>query len=908
MADWQQLQALFDQAVQLQGDERKAFIDRLAKDDSSLAEELQDLLDADGDDTLSPKPVGLDSDGAGPASDAGPDQLEGVELGAYRLIRRVGSGGMGAVYLAERADGAFERQAAVKVVRRGMNTDEVLQRFRAERQILSRLDHPNISALLDGGVTPDGRPYLVMEYVDGVPITQYCDQHCLSIAQRLDLFQAVCRAVHYAHQNLVVHRDLKPSNILVTEDGTVKLLDFGIAKLLDEAGDAGLTRTGLQAMTPAYASPEQLTSQPITTGTDVYALGVILYELLSGRRPYETRRTAEEMRELVLSGNAPRPSTAITKIPTDSAVDNDKEAGPTTLEAISNSRALSPGRLSQVLSGDLDLICLTAIRRESDERYSSALQLADELQRHQRGEPVQAQPPSVAYRVGKFVRRHRLGVATTAAVVMGFVIVVGYYTQQLAEERDSALANQQKAEELVGFITGLFAEADPNQSLGEEVTARQILEVGRERIESELAGQPELQASMQSMLGQVYYELGNSEAARSLLESALQQQSSQDSLDAADTRYSLAMIQQDFGDYEQAEVSIQYAIDQRRAALGPVSEPLREAIAGMAFLQETLADFERAEALHLEAFEMAETLHPEDDVARAQAHSQLAGFYRTQDRREEAEALLREGLEMMARLYDEGQHPLTAKMTRQLGGVMRNSNRLDEAEPLYLEAIAMQEALYGRDNHEVAVTYNGYSQLLTHMGRHEEALEANQTMISIMENVYDVPVPNMAAAYHNRATMLVDQDKLDEAVRHYDLALEVQDAVGLPPDHLNRSFPTNGKARILRDQGEYEQAEFLFRDMLTIRLNVLGEEHRLVAEQYLDLGMLLLMRQRFDESETFLLDAYDYFEATQGTTDPDTVNTARHLVDLYIALEQPGRAEQYQGVINAAEAEQPPAS
>ena len=892
MADWEELQALFEAAARLEGEERRAYLDDVCGEDTALREELEALLTADDGDTLSPPGGFVEALDASGGFDV---QLEGSELGAYTLLERIGAGGMGTVFLAERSDGAFERQVAVKVVRRGMDTETVVRRFLAERQILSQLNHPNISALLDGGVTPDGRPYLVMEYVDGLPITEYCDRHRLSIDERLGMFKDVCRAVHHAHQNLVVHRDLKPSNILVTGDGTVKLLDFGIAKLLDEDPEAALTRTGMPAMTPAYASPEQLMHQPVTTGTDVYALGVILYELLTGRRPYEARKTPEELRREILSGDAPKPSTVITRQP----ADEDGARGQT-LEAISASRSVPPGRLRQALAGDLDTICLMAIRAEPRDRYASAEQLADDLDRHQAGQTVRAQNPSVGYRVGKFIRRHRVGVATTAGVLLAFIGVIAYYTHELQLERDAALAQQQKAETVVEFLTNLFQEADPDNSLGEDVTARQILEAGRASIDFDLADQPGLQATMKQVLGEVYYQVGNSDVAWDLLSDAYAYQQAGDGLEATGSRLALGIIAQDRGDYEAAAEAMAYVHDRRVAILGPQHEAVREALAAQAFLQETLTNFEEAGRLHEASFEMARALYPGDDVTLAQAHSDLAGYYRTQDRRPEAEALLREGIAMMERITGSRRHPLTAKMIRQLGGTLRDSDRFEESEPLFLEAIALQEDMLGPDHYEVAVSWNGYSQLLTNIGRSEEAMEANRRMIEIIELRFDGPAPALGAAYNNLAFMLLDLHRYDEALENFDKSLAAQDAVGLPPDHFNRTFPSAGKAQVYMLVDRVDEAEEIFREMLAIRLDNVGQEHRLVQEIHSDLGAVLTEQAKYDEAEELLLEAFDFYDRTSKADAWDRVEAAQRLQALYTAMARPDRAAAYQAIADAA--------
>ncbi len=897
MTRWQKLQTLFEQALERPAADRRAFLEVACGDDPALLDEVLALLDADdsANGTLAGAAAGSLGEEFDPDFDS---QLAGSELGPYRLLRRIGVGGMGTVFLGERADGAFERQVAVKVMRRGMDSARVVQRFEDERRILSRLDHPNIAGLLDGGLTPDGRPYFVMEYVDGLPITEHCDQQRLSIAGRLRLFEVVCRAVHYAHRNLVVHRDLKPGNILVNTEGQVKLLDFGIAKLLDE-GASEKTRTGSQLLTPAYAAPEQLLNLDITTATDVYGLGVVLYELLTGRRPFESMKTPTELREQVLSGNAPRPSAIITR--TAPASGEHGVPGPATLEQLSQTRSIGAGRLRQLLRGDLDTICLMAIRPEPGERYASAEQFAEDIERHLTGVPVRARQGSLGYRARKFVRRHRAGVAATVLVAAGFAAFGVYHVNRLAEERDTALLQQQKADEVVRFVTGLFAEADPSNARGEDVTARQLLEAGRRQIDNELSDQPELRATMKRVLGEVYYALGEESQAETLLEEArdeLEQTLGAAHPDTIAARFNLGNVAQNQGDYDAAEAAFMDALKARRAAYGPVHADVLAAVAAMAFLEETRGNFDAAEAYHLEALDIAAALYPGDDVGRAKQVYNLAGFYRTQDRREEAEPMLREVLAVLDRLYD-GRHPLAAKARRQLAGLMRNSDRFSEAEPLYAEVIALQEELLGPDHYELAVTWNSYSQLFLRTGRQEEALEANANFVGIIERGWDMH-PSLGAAYNNRAFMLSEAGYQEEAIENFDKSLAMQDAVNLPPRHLNRTFPTSGKAQVFQKLGRHAEAAPLLREMLAIRREALDEDHRLVSELKSDLGGSLLELGELDEAEALLTDAHERFAAKELPGAQRLVETRERLVLLYERMGRPEQAADMRALIDSA--------
>ena len=428
---WQQADAVFSEALDLPPEKRAAFLDEACAGDADLRREVERLFEADAQAGLfletpsdwfdAPR---LPGPGVAAEGDRARRAVLGQQVGPYRLLDEIGHGGMGTVYLAERADGQFEQQVALKLVRSGVATDEALRRFRLERQILAGLHHPHVARLLDGGVTEDGTPYFVMEYVAGIPIDRYCDEHRLSIAERLRLFCTVCAAVQYAHQNLVVHRDLKPSNILVTDDGQVKLLDFGIARLLDPEArtlSPALTQTGLRLMTPEYASPEQVRGEPVGTASDGYQLGVLLYELLTGHRPYRLPgRLLHHIERIVCEEMPTRPSTAVVQIE-EVEVSGDGGTQSITPEQVSRARSTSIERLRRRLAGDLDNIVLMALRKEPARRYASVGNLEADIQRHLTGLPVRARPDTLVYRATKFVRRNWIGVAATLLVMLSLV-------------------------------------------------------------------------------------------------------------------------------------------------------------------------------------------------------------------------------------------------------------------------------------------------------------------------------------------------------------------------------------------------------------------------------------------------------------------------------------------------------
>ena len=437
---WPQVKALFERALEVPRESRAAFLDE-ACPASDVRREVEGLLAADDTaGTFLDTPALLDVAKTPPAE---PNSI-GERIGPYELVREIGRGGMGTVYLAERADGAFEQSVALKVTRHGFDSPDLLSRFRYERQILAGLDHPHIARVLDGGVTDDGRPYFAMEYVDGEPIDDYCDRHRLSVDDRLALFTTVCKAVLYAHANLVIHRDLKPSNILVTGEGIVKLLDFGIAKLVrEEAAGASAphTQTGQRLMTPEYAAPEQIRGDAITTATDVYQLGVLLYELLTGHRPYRlSERLQHEVERVILEEEPTRPSTAVRQTTTDT---RGAETLRLTPEAVSEARSTAPDKLYRRLVGDLDTIVLAALRKEPSRRYASVEHLADDVRRHLDGLPVSARPDTLVYRASKYIRRHRLGVAAAAMIVLALLSGFGATAWQAQVAQQERLRAEQ---------------------------------------------------------------------------------------------------------------------------------------------------------------------------------------------------------------------------------------------------------------------------------------------------------------------------------------------------------------------------------------------------------------------------------------------------------------------------------
>ncbi|XOV84248.1 MAG: tetratricopeptide repeat protein [bacterium] len=891
---WQALQAIFHQALERPPEERQAYVDAHAPD-PELRQEILDLLDAEHADDLLVDPAA--------AILADDLNLEGARIGNYQVIEQIGTGGMGSVYLASRADGAFDKQVAVKIVKKGMDSAAVVERFAQERQILASLNHPHIAGVLDGGVTPDGRPYFVMEYVNGIPLTEYCDEQKLSISRRLQLFRQVCDAVHYAHRNLIVHRDLKPNNILVTSDGELKLLDFGIAKLLEQRSDELQTQTGAILATPAYAAPEQLTGGAITTGTDVYALGVLLYELLAGRRPFEAMRTPQEYQALILSGDPIRPSTAITQMPM-ATEDGQAKRDPTTLAA---TRSVAARQLRSLLRGDLDTICLTALMREPERRYDSVSALADDVSLHLQGLPIQARPASLLYRARKFYNRHQIGVFASACVALAFIGLAGYYTTAITQERDLALTEKARTEEVVRFVTGLFRAADPAQAKGEDVTAREILAAGVTQLETEMQDRPKIQATMRRVLGEVYFELGVSDTADELLNKALSTQleaTDTEPLDIARTYLALGMHEQTIGNFDAAAQAFEKTAAIRAAELPADHYDVLEVVSAEAFLQETLGNYDEARVLHEKALAMAKRLASDAaDPTVAFQMAKLASVIRLQDKPQEAEPLLREALAIADQIYG-GPHPTSDETRRQLAELLTELRQFEEAQAMFETLIDSRTRTLGPNHYETGSAWNSYGHLLSEIGDDHGAIDAYNKMLEITRNAYGDTHPSLAAGYNNVAVMSRNLEDLSGAEESYKLSIAMQDAVGLEPDHPNRAYPMAGLGRVMLLQRRFTEALEQFQNSFNLRKAHFDDNHVLQLELLSDLGAALTELGRHDEAEPLLQKSYTGFEENWGLDDPRTQLTAARLVRLYSLTNQPALVETYIGNASTQEQDQ----
>jgi eukaryotic-like serine/threonine-protein kinase len=847
---WSRVKELFAEALDRAPDEREDFLARRCPEDASLREEVRTLLAAHESAgsfiETPPSPVAAARLGDQAA------QLTGHMVGPYRVNREIGHGGMGTVYMAARADGAFEKQVAIKVIRRGLDTENVLLRFRHEREALAGLDHPNIARLLDAGSTSDGLPYFVMEYVEGVPIDRFCDERRLTVAERLQLFQTVCGAVQAAHRNLVVHRDIKPDNILVTSDGVPKLVDFGIAKLLAPAS-AGTpeTRVTERLMTPGYASPEQVEGKPITTATDVYSLGVLLYELLSGRHPF--RRAGGQESERGIAEHVPeKPSTVVTQPP--EAAGPDDETGPRSPEEVSRARQATPAALRRALRGDLDTIVAMAMRKEPQRRYGSVEQLAEDVRRHLVGLPIVARKDAVGYRVARFAARHAAAVTAAAllcVVLITAVVAIAWQARVAADERDRARVESAKTRQINAFLQDMLRSPDPRNQ-GRNVRVVDALDRAARRLDTEKEENREVGAAIHRALGVTYGSLGMYDTAESHLHSALSAMptsSPEGRAEVAAVETELADVVSSRGDQAQAEKLYAHALgvfdalgmreDLRRAdALNDLGEVLRNR-----------GDDVGAEAHYREALNIRRRLLGSRDVAVAESLNNLAVVMHGRNNLAEAERLYRESLQIV-RAARGDDHPGVAATLTNLATVVASRGDLAAAEPLYREALTIRRRVLGEDHPDLTFTMYSYADTLNALGRYQEAIALCRDILA--RRGHSLPERHPVVA----ASLLVLGKSL----------LGLGDRVG---------------------------AERALREALAIRQSILPPGHWQVASAESALGRCLAKQGRFREAEPLLVGSFERLSADRGPSHERTRDALRNLIEMYDAWGKPDMAAKY---------------
>jgi eukaryotic-like serine/threonine-protein kinase len=743
---FRRVDAIFDAVLDEPAETQEEFIARACGHDAAMRAEVLGLLRAfrASDGFLESPAVRLSDMLAEPPASAVPERL-----GAFRIVREIGRGGMGAVYLGERDDGQFEQRVALKLIHR--STPGIVQRFMTERRILARLEHPAIARLIDGGVTHAGLPWFAMELVEGEPVDRYCARHGLGVARRLELFTAVCDAVSFAHTHLVIHRDLKPSNILVTAAGQVKLLDFGIATLLqaDAATPDTVAHTELIALTPEFAAPEQVMGQPVSTATDVYALGVLLYLLLTDERPYDVRgRSLPEIQRLICADDPPAPSVTA-------------RAG-----------------LRSRLRGDLDVIVMKALRKDPAQRYASVQELSDDIRRHLSGHPVQARALTFTYRARRFARRHRWSLAAAAvfaALLSTYAITLTVQQARIRRALDEARTGAQRAEQVTDFMLGLFEASEQGQAFADTLTARRLLGRGLAQAR-ELQGRPEVRAQMLDAVGQLHMQLGEYDRARAVFDEALalRRMVLRDGhVDIGASLANVAAAAHRTGDYESALRLRREALVIRRRELGSTHSATLETLYWHAHALHESGAPEEATPFFDEWIRAVSAAPPEVTPSRATQYLNLGQMLVYRGEHARAERFLTQALQMRRILYGD-RHAGVARATSTLAAMHLAAGRLDLAERLERESVTIMRALHPDGHPDLASALRNHAVALHRLGRWADAEQLYLEQIALVRRFhgadhtfFGTAVEDLAILYHRQRRFAEAGPYAEEAVRVY---------------------------------------------------------------------------------------------------------------------------------------------
>jgi serine/threonine protein kinase/Tfp pilus assembly protein PilF len=878
---WERIQTLFHEVADLPEPEQRALLQSSCADDNGLMADVLALLEEDARGASL-----LDRDLAQVAHDVLdetlPTSLPFKEFGPYRIKQALGEGGMGVVYLAERTD--LGSLVAIKLLRDAWLSPARRERFASEQRTLAQLTHPSIARLYDADTLDDGTPWFVMEYVDGVPLTEYCLEHACSIEERLQLFRAVCEAVQYAHQHAVIHRDLKPSNILVKADGTIRLLDFGIAKQLESLEtptSKDQTMTGLRLMTPAYAAPEQVRGDRVGVHTDVYSLGVILYELLAGELPFDLSKLTPGEAEAMIVGQDPEKPASVVK-------------------RIAQRPNVNIPSVSKTAWADLDVLCLTAMHKDMQRRYPSVEALIRDIDHYLKGEPLEARSDTFRYRLGKFVRRNSR--AVSAAVIV-FTIVVGlvvFFTVRLAKARNAALEEAARTQRIQRFMMNLFQGGDESVGPGDSMRVVTILDRGVQEAES-LNGDPKVQAELYQTLGTIYDQLGKFDQADSLLRSAVDRRKSlfgADSAEAAESLVALGQLRSDQAQYDEAEQLIRQGLDMTKRHLPPTHPRVGRALYALGEVLVNEGKYGQGiqvlnEAVQIQSApggvpaDLAETL---TELANAQFY---AGHL------DVSNSLNLRVVAMDRQLYGE-RHPNVAEDLINLGAIQTEWGNYAITERYYRQALDIIQGFYGKDHPETASVMTLLGRSLNNQGRFNESADMLREALGIQERVYGQVHPRVASALGELGKVAMQQGKLDEAEADFRRQADIYREV-YKGKHYYIGAALANLGGVYMEHKQYPRAEQSFRDALQIYAQTLPADHLNVAIARIKLGRALMPQHRYKDAEAESLAGYAILMKQTNPPANWLLNARKDLVEEYGALHQPENAARFQAELDDAQ-------
>lgn len=825
---WNKIQEIFWQALKLKPSQRKGFVSNEC-DDKKMEKEVQSLLKAHEQESF--LDTTIDSIRERVFLQTGNNNFIGEVIGRYKILSQIGSGGMGTVFLAKRADGEYEQKVALKLLKGNITSEEQQTRFRLERQILASLQHENIARLFDGGVTSTGQPWFVMEYIDGLSITEHCDKNRLNIRKRIELFLKVCSAVQYAHQKLIVHRDLKPSNILVTPEGQIKLVDFGIARMLndEQASDHASSNERFLPLTPAYASPEQIRMETISTSSDQYQLGVILYELLTGFRPYKIDGlTLSEIEEIVCLNDPAHPSALLNQEDWKSEASN-----------ILKCRDTNFKKFAKELRGDLDYILLKALRKKPEDRYQSAEQMADDIKKYLNQEPVIAHPASKWYKTAKFLKRHTIESAAagiTVALIVVYLFTLTWHSAQTREALEQAKVEAEKSEQVVAFLVRMFESGDPYENYGDSLRASELLEKGKENAEK-LQNQPEVQAHIYDVIGRVYQSLGEFEQAATVLGKSVELRkanSMANSITLADSYYHLASSKHHSGAYSEADVIFNAALDIYRNHTGHRSVEYANTLNLVAKIKTIRGELSEAVSMHKKSLGMREELLGESHRDIASGYHDLGETYLYADQPERSLDYLDKAFGMYTELFDSS-HPLLAGVHETMARSYQVLEKYAETEQHLMRALSIRNSVLGEDHVETGISRKSLADYYRNRGSFEKAEEI---YLELLEGMDD-------------------------------------------PNPLRRPV-VQAIAELYTQNGLHELAEPYYRQTVDMLKSTLNPTHPRLLKAELSLGKNLLALNKFEESESILVKLIDNLEDLNDENNSELLHqSVAAMIELY---------------------------
>ncbi|MBZ5505997.1 MAG: tetratricopeptide repeat protein [Acidobacteriia bacterium] len=871
---WDRLQALFYEARTLPSSEWRAYLLKACEGDEGLAAETLAMLDEDAsrasllDESVAAAAKALLSDESRLPTDFGP----------YRITKLLGEGGMGAVYLGERKD--IGGPVAVKILS-GALSPQRRKRFAREESTLAQLNHPSIARIYDAGILSDGTPWFVMEYIEGVPITQYCRQHGKSVEARLRLFRSVCEAVRHAHGKAIIHRDLKPSNILVKADGSVKLLDFGIAKqLTDDALPQEQTQTWLRMLTPAYAAPEQMRGDPPSTQMDVYSLGVLLYELLTSNRPFElSKKTLVEAEQTVMKENPELPSSVARRM-------SERHAD----ESYWSERTAA--------WRDLDVLCLTAMHKDVERRYPSVEALMRECDHFLLGEPLEARPDTLFYRADKFVRRNRRPLLTMTATLLTLLTMGAFFTVRLARAYNAERTEARRTQRIEQFMLNLFYGGDQTAGPSADLRVMALLDRGVKDAET-LQSDPAVQAEVHQTLGNVYQKIGKFDQADALMLSALAERtafSGADSREVAESLTGLSLLRVDQAKVDEAERLAKQALAIAKELPEPRAPSLARAMFALGRVLEERGANDEAIRLLEEAVRI-QSASGENTPALSDSLNALGIAHYYKGRFAEAESVYQRSLAMDRVLYG-SLHPRVAEDLVNLGEIQASFRRWSDAELYYRQALAIEQSWHGKDHPDTATCMAGIGNALTFQGRFDEAAQTLQEALAVQERIYGKSHPQVAIALNMLGALEMRRGRLDDAEKDF-LRMEVIDRSVYGEKHRVTITALEQLGEIYRQKKEFSKAESYFRRAVQGFAEIYSAGHPDMAIAHLGLGRTLLDEQKYQEAELHLLEAYEFF-SKQSALGRNFQDTCGDLITLYEALREPDKASRFRAELARA--------